>query len=259
MPLSNSIITLTTDFGVRDGFPAAMHGVVLSINPRVRIVDLCHAIRPGDIAHGAYILATVIPYFPKETIHAAVIDPGVGTERHILAVRTQDQTFIAPDNGLLGYILQQNPDAEVRHLENPKLWLEKPSFTFHGRDIMAPVAAHLSLGIPFFEVGPVANSWEPAPFPPVKKKQEHIQGYVIHIDHFGNLITNIPGEYTGTLTIGDHQIETRARTFSGGAPGEPVIVMGSSGWLEVAVKNDSAANLLKVSVGDTVNLKVSKT
>ncbi|KPL07210.1 hypothetical protein AMJ86_05235 [bacterium SM23_57] len=258
MPLSNSIITLTTDFGVRDGFPAAMYGVILSVNPQVRIVDLCHAIHPGDIAHGAYILTTVAPYFPAGTIHLAIVDPGVGTKRHILVLRTQEQVFIAPDNGLLGYILQQNPDAEVRYLENPKLWLEKPSFTFHGRDIMAPAAARLAMGIPFSEVGPVANFWEPAPLPPMLKKEQYIQGYVIHIDHFGNLITNIPGEYTGTLTIRDHRIETRAQTFSDGTPGEPVMLVGSSGCLEIVVKEDSAANLLKVSVGDTVNLMVNK-
>jgi len=253
-----TIITLTTDFGIRDGFPAAMHGVILSINPEVRIVDLCHGISPGDIAHGAYLLATVTPYFRSGSIHVAVVDPGVGTPRMILAVKTKDQMYIAPDNGLLGYILERQPDAEVRYLENADLWLKNPSSTFHGRDIMAPTAAHLSAGVPFHKVGPIVNTWEPAPFPPAKQTGNMVQGRIIHVDHFGNLITNIPGMTSDSLSIGDRRIEQRGLTFQEGKPGEPIVLVGSSGWLEIAINGDSAVQVLGVTVGDIVTAQVGK-
>jgi len=252
MKSSTPIITLTTDFGIRDGFPAAMHGVILSVNPIARIVDLSHGIAPGDIAHGAYVLTTVTPYFPSGSIHVAVVDPGVGTSRRILAVKTQDQVYIAPDNGLLGYVLQRHADAEVRYLENADLWLENPSFTFHGRDIMAPAAAHLSTGVPFHKVGPIADTWEPAPFPPAKQTGDRVQGHIIHIDHFGNVITNVSGETTGVLSIGARRIEGRGSTFDDGKADEPVVLAGSSGWLEIVVNRGSAARVLDASVGDIV-------
>jgi S-adenosylmethionine hydrolase len=254
MSTTNSIITLTTDFGVRDGFPGAMYGVILSINPCATVVDLSHGISPGDIAHGAYILVTVPPYFSPGTIHVAVIDPGVGTSRKILAVKTDGQIYIAPDNGLLGYVLDRHPEAEIRYLDNPELWLKNPSATFHGRDILAPAAAHLSTGVAFHEVGPIANTWEPAPFPPAQRQGANIQGHIIHIDHFGNLITNIPGENSGELYIGKQRIGGRGRTFSNGKPEEPIVLTGSSGWLEVAVNGGSAALILNASVGDAVTL-----
>ena len=255
MTPANSIITLTTDFGVRDGFPGAMHGVILSINPRATVVDLSHGISQGDIAHGAYILVTVPPYFPVGAIHVAVIDPGVGTSRKILAVKAGEQVYIAPDNGLLGYVLDCHPESEIRHLDNPDLWSKNPSATFHGRDVMAPAAAYLSMDVAFHEVGPIANTWEPAPFPPVKKKGDDLVGHIIHIDHFGNLITNIPGETNGDFYVGSQPIDARGRTFSDVKSEEPLVVTGSSGWLEVAVNSGSAAQLLKASVGDEVSLR----
>jgi S-adenosylmethionine hydrolase len=254
MNTPNSIITLTTDFGVRDGFPGAMHGVILSINPQAKVVDLSHGISPGDIPHGAYILATVPPYFPAGTINVAVIDPGVGTSRKILAVKTDNQIYIAPDNGVLGYVLDHHPEAEVRYLDNPGLWLKNPSATFHGRDIMAPTAAHLSAGVAFHEVGLIANTWEPAPFPPPKKKGDRIHGHIIHVDHFGNLITNIPGETPGDLYVGKQRIADSGRTFGNGKLDEPIVLTGSSGWLEVAVNGGSAALFLNSSVGDEISL-----
>ncbi len=253
------IITLTTDFGIRDGFPAAMRGVILSINPEARVVDLSHDIAPGDIAHGAYILATVPQYFPADSVHVGVVDPGVGTSRRILAVRADERRYIAPDNGLLGYVLQRHPDAEVRLLDNPELWLEHRSSTFHGRDIMAPTAAHLSKGISFSDVGQVANSWEPAPFPPALNKGDVVEGHVIHIDRFGNLVTNISGEMRGTIIIWEHRLDTRVTTFSEGSSGVPVVLIGSSGWLEIAVNGGSAAEIMQVGVGASVSLALDNT
>ena len=252
--MANSLITLTTDFGWRDGFPAALHGVILSINPKAHAIEISHEISPGDIAHGAYIMATVPQYFPHGTIHVAVIDPDVGTSRRILAAKAEDGVFIAPDNGLLGYVLDRCPDAKVRFLDNPELWLPNPSSTFHGRDIIAPTAAHLSKGIPFSNVGPIANSWEPAPFPPPRKRKSAIQGHIIHIDHFGNLVTESSGDLDGIVCLGDHRLETRVRTFAEGKPELPMVLVGSSGWLEIAVNGDSAEKLLKVSVGDIVEI-----
>jgi len=252
--MTNPIITLTTDFGFRDGFPAAMHGVILSINPHALVVNISHAISPGDIAHGAYLLATVPQYFPTSTIHVAVVDPGVGTSRHILAVQAVNHMYIAPDNGLLGYVLHRQPEAEVRYIENPDLWLSNPSSTFHGRDIMAPIAAYLSKGILFSSVGSVANIWEPAPFPPPLKRGNRFQGHIIHVDHFGNLVTNLPGNLEGVIRIGNQRLETRVRTFADGKPGIPVVLVGSLEWLEIAINHDSAAKILKATVGDIVEL-----
>ena len=254
-----SIITLTTDFGIRDGFPAAMLGVVLSINPEVRVVDLCHDIAPGDIAHGAYILATVPQYFPAGSVHVAVVDPGVGSARKILAVRAFERLYIAPDNGLLGYVLQRCSDAEVRFLDNQELWLEHPSATFHGRDVMAPAAAYLSKGIPFSDVGPVANSWEPAPYPPALNKGDVIEGHIIHVDRFGNLVTNISGEMRGTVIVGEHHLDTRVSTFAEGTSNIPVVLTGSSGWLEIAVNGGSAAEIIQKGVGAPVSLVLDRT
>ena len=252
------MISLTTDFGIRDGFPAAMHGVILSINPDARIIDITHAISPGNIAHGAYILTSVSPYFPENTIHVVVVDPGVGTSRSILVVKTKLHTYIAPDNGLLGYILEQNPQAEVRVLANSELWLDNPSSTFHGRDIMAPTAAHLSNGISFSDVGPIANSWEPAPFPPVKRSGDVLYGHIIHIDHFGNLITNISGECRGIIHLKNHQIEKWVKSFGEADPGHPAVLIGSANWLEIVAKDDSAADMLNVSAGDRVELHLKE-
>lgn len=255
----SSIVTLTTDFGLRDGFPAAMRGVILSVNPEAQIVDLSHDIAPGDISHGAYVLARVPQYFPAGSVHVGVVDPGVGSARKILAVQSGESFFIAPDNGLLGYVLQGHPDAEVRFLDNRELWLEHPSMTFHGRDIMAPVAAHLSKGISFSEVGPIANSWEPAPFPPALNRGDVIEGHVIHVDRFGNLVTNIYGEMGGTLIVGEHRLNRRVDTFAEGEPNVPVVLAGSSGWLEVAVNGGSAADMMQVGVGITVRLIMDRT
>lgn len=254
-----SIITLTTDFGMRDGFPAAMRGVILSVNPEAQVVDLCHEIAPGDISHGAYVLATIPQYFPAGSVHVAVVDPGVGSARKILAVRADERLYIAPDNGLLGYVLQRCPDAEVRYLDNQGLWLEYPSMTFHGRDVMSPTAAYLSKGVLFPEVGPVANSWEPAPFPPALHKGDVIEGHVVHVDRFGNLVTNISGEMQGTVMIEEHRLDARVSTFAEGGSDIPVVLAGSSGWLEVAVNGGSASDMMQVSVGAPVRLVLVRT
>jgi S-adenosylmethionine hydrolase len=167
--------------------------------------------------------------------------------------------YIAPDNGLLGYVLVRCPNAEVRVLDNRELWLEHPSMTFHGRDIMAPAAAHLSMGVPFSEVGPVANSWEPAPFPPALHKGDAIEGHVIHVDRFGNLVTNISGEIRGTVIVGKHRFDRRVDTFAEGASNVPVVLAGSSGWLEVALNDGSAADMMQTGVGTPVRLVLDRT
>ena len=152
-----SIITLLTDFGTADGYAGIMHGVILRINPQATVVDLCHDIPPQDVQAAAFVLATAYPYFPAETIHVAVVDPGVGSERRAIAVRTPRGTFVAPDNGLLSYILAREPVSEAVHLTEARYWLSPLSSTFHGRDLFAPVAAYLSLGVPLPEMGPALH------------------------------------------------------------------------------------------------------
>jgi len=187
--MSDSIITLSTDFGTRDGFVGIMKGVILSIAPDARIVDVGHWIRPQDILEGQFLLMRAVPYFPKRTIHVAVVDPDVGTSRRPIVVETSEALFVGPDNGLFTPWLN---GANVYHLNREKYHLENPSATFHGRDIFSPVAAHLASGTSPAELGDPIKDPVIMEIPKPKIKGGTIRGEVIHIDYFGNLITNIP-------------------------------------------------------------------
>ena len=186
------IITLTTDFGAQDWFAGAMKGSILSINPHAHIVDITHCVSPGDIRAGAFSLAASCRFFPEGTIHVAVVDPGVGGGRKAIAVRTPAQFFVGPDNGVLSAALRDQKIEAVHRLENPKYLLSFVSRTFHGRDVFAPVAAHLSLGLPIRKLGPAQADWVRLPFPAIDSGRDRIDGEVVYIDRFGNGITNIP-------------------------------------------------------------------
>ena len=195
------LITLLTDFGTRDAYVGSLKGVILSLNPEVRLVDLSHEVDPQDIRAGAFMLAEAAAYFPPGTIHLAVVDPGVGSRRRALAARCRGHYWVGPDNGLFHLIFNRAPDLAMVSLENPAYFRPRVSATFHGRDIFAPVAAHLSLGVDLDDFGPRVTDPVSLAFPEPEFGPETIQGEIISVDRFGNLISNIPAG-SGDLPTG---------------------------------------------------------
>ncbi len=251
-----SIITLLTDFGLRDGYVASMKGVILGINPEATPVDISHLIPPQDVRSAAFVLFTTYEYFPDETVHLAVVDPGVGTGRRAIAVRTPSCFFVGPDNGIFSFILRKEKNSEARVLENPRFRREPVSMTFHGRDIFAPAAAYLTRGESFESLGPVC---EPVTLPwsaPVVGSRR-IEGEIIHIDHFGNAITNITLEeleeqapaQNWAVRVGETVVSSIYDTYGTGRPGEVLALAGSSGFIEIAVNQGSAADALGLKAG----------
>lgn len=257
--MSHPIITLTTDFGQGSTYVAAMKGVILRHNPQVHIVDLTHDIPPQDIHHAAFFLAATIPFFPEEVIHVAVVDPGVGTTRALLYLEIDGHRLLAPDNGCCSRLIEpgQAP-SRVICLESQKYWRSNPSATFHGRDILAPVAAHLSLGLDPTRLGPKAASFERLAIPTPTERAGQIEGEVIYIDRFGNLITNIPATSVerfgprSCVQVASRLVGRIVSTYGDAAAGECVALVSSFGLLEVAVAGGSAAELLGLRRGAKV-------
>ena len=257
-----AFVTLTTDFGTDNPYVATMKGVILSINPQVTIVDICHTVKPQNIAQAAFLLSTTYRYFPEGTIHVVVVDPGVGTERNAILLITAQAFFLAPDNGVLSYIVEEaSPELDAIALTNARFWLSPVSDTFHARDIFAPVAAHLSLGIPPREFGYPIDSISTFPIPrPQIGEDGLLIGHVTHIDHFGNVITNIQRE---DLPRGRLFIEVRGHIIDGlsqsYAEGEELLaIIGSSERLEVSIMNGSAARFLRAKMGDEVKVGINR-
>ena len=269
-------IVLTTDFGLADPYAGVMRGVVLGINPGATVIDLTHLIQPQNVRQAAFVLGASYRFFPAGSIHVAVVDPGVGTKRRASLLVTPLASFVAPDNGILSYVvgdyLERIPERggtvalpsplAAYSLDNPRYWLHPVSRTFHGRDVFAPVAAHLTLGVAPEDLGrPVEELvWLAAPQP--KTVDGAIHGEVVYADHFGNLVTNIPA---GTLEQRwEIQVEIKgcricglAATFGEGEPGPAgglLALVGSHGYLEVAVRNGSAALTLDAGVGEPVRV-----
>jgi len=252
---------MTTDFGMQDGNVGVMKGVIYGLNPQVRIVDLSHDIEPRKITQAAFVLSRHYRYFPAGTIHLVVVDPGVGSERRALIVQTAEASFVAPDNGVLTYVVRDARRA-IKHIidiTNPRFWLDHISPVFHGRDIFAPVAAHLSLGVPVFAFGEEVDDLVTFPLPQVERGGGELKGQVAHIDRFGNLLTNI---YRRDLLswreikvrVGNRELAGLSRTYADGQEGEVIAYIDSSEELAVAVVNGSARDLLGAQVGDEVEV-----
>jgi len=272
----NAIITLTTDFGLADAYVAAMKGVILDINREATIIDVCHTIAPQNIAQAAFILSTAHQFFPARTIHVVVVDPGVGTERKAIILRTPRFDFVAPDNGILSYVIEPflkerlrpvqrqaalPPELEAVSITRPEFWRSPVSPTFHGRDIFAPVAARLSLGATPEEFGEVIRSITLLPeHRPYQESAGTLVGRIVHIDQFGNLITNFKREDLPeepfAVEVSNRFISRLSRTYG---EGEGLLALiGSSGYLEIAVKGGSARDFLGAAVGDDVKIKLGK-
>lgn len=261
------IITLLTDFGIKDGYPGVMKGVIWSIAPDAHIADLTHSISPQDVMAGALALGRVAPYFPPGTVHIGVVDPGVGTQRRPIAVQIGDSFFVGPDNGLATLLLEraeQNGEiVTVVHLDKQRFWLPTVSNVFHGRDIFAPVGAWLASKTPLTELGtPISDPMRLA-LPRPQAFAEGWRGAVLHIDHFGNLATNIHRSLispeAGVLVrIGTAEIDGLSRTFGDGVPGSLIALIDSSDYLSLCVVNGSAAERLGVKTGDTIEVRIKK-
>jgi len=273
----SAIITLTTDLGLTDAYVAAMKGVIFGINPEAKLIDICHTIKPQNIPQAAFVLSTAYQFFPEKTIHLVVVDPGVGTERRAIILRTPSADFVAPDNGVLSYVLQQcksvkgrlinnrqqvelKPGMEAVTITKPQFWRSPVSPTFHGRDIFAPVAARLSLGFPPIDFGETITSVTMLPLPhPYQAPDGSLVGHILHIDSFGNLITNIKSDdlpqtkRTITIEVGNHLIAGLSRTYAQGRG--LLALIGSSGYLEVSLKGGSACALLNAEVGNEVKMR----
>lgn len=262
--MSRTMITLTTDFGGGSPYVAQIKGVILSIQPQAVLIDMTHAVSPQNVRQAALVLEDVTPRFPEGSIHVAVVDPGVGTDRRLLAAEIGGRYYIAPDNGLLGRLVGSVPAARVVALTQRGYWLPGVSATFHGRDIMAPVAAHLSLGAALEDVGDPCDRLTQLDWPQVKGDKNRLQGEILAIDSFGNLITNISQDLLAAGAADSAAVQCGGRTISGLAdtygrhtPGTLIALVGSSNRLEIAVVNGSAAVALRAEVGDAVSVALT--
>jgi S-adenosyl-L-methionine hydrolase (adenosine-forming) len=251
-------IALLTDFGTSDYYVGAMKGVIVSIDPDASIVDITHEIEPQNIASAAFILRACYEDFPKGTIFLCVVDPGVGSERRAIIAQTESYIFVGPDNGLFSFILKKT--ATIHAIENETYFRYPVSSTFHGRDIFAPVAAHLSKGVGLMEFGPqISDSVVLPDSHPWQISESTIEGSVIHIDRFGNLVTNIPASVAGrfdVIEIGDTRITQLKRTYADGRSDEPFAIVGSAGFIEISFNRGSAAQTLKASYDTKVTLRL---
>lgn len=256
----NKCITLLTDFGDRDVYVGVMKGAIAQINPLLKIVDLTHHIPPQDLLAARFALLNAYPYFPPGTVHVAVVDPGVGSSRRGIAIQLTSGYVVCPDNGLSSGTL----DSAIAAVEltNSQYWrVPNPSYTFHGRDIFAPVGAHLATGVPLSRLGQRVDldSLVRLDLPPIEVNQPHIIGSIQYIDHFGNLITNIQGELLEgkSWQIIIKNIEIRSgRTYSDVSTGQAVSLIGSHSWVEIAVNGGSAAQQFQLTEKDQVQLTI---
>ena len=259
------IITLMTDFGTSDHYVGVMKGVVLDINPQVQIVDITHAIPPQDIHGAAFLIDSAHRYFPIGTIHVIVVDPGVGSERRAIVCQTETAYFVCPDNGTLSHILRNEERSHTVAVENAAYLLPQVSNTFHGRDIFAPVAAHLSHGIPLAKLGSPVPQLVQLPIPKPRVTDTAILGHIVWIDSFGNLVTDISREILESLEerngvvicAGSARIDHLNRSYAESAAGEVLAIVGSFNRLEISINQGNAAQILGLKRGDRITIRMT--
>lgn len=254
------IVTLLTDFGLSDVYVGVMKGVIAQINPTLKVIDLTHDIPPQNLAAARFCLMNAVPYFPEKTIYIAVVDPGVGSSRRGVAIEFAGGFLVGPDNGIFSGVISQNPAISAVELTNSFYWrTASPSTTFHGRDIFAAVGAHLASGVPLMELGTVINPESLVELAVVecREKDGSIEGCIQYIDRFGNLITNIPGNLVigknWTVEIAGVNISGK-KTYSDSPIGSLIALVGSHGWVEIAINNGNAQSQLQLNYGDQVKV-----
>lgn len=261
----SQIITLTSDFGLQDQYVSSMKAVILGLAPDVRLIDISHDIPAQDIMAGAWVIRNSAFLFPKNTVHLVVVDPGVGTERHPIVLKIDDQYFVGPDNGIFSLFYDEY-EYEAIKLNKEKYWRKDRSRTFHGRDIFAPIAAHLINGVSLKELGDPINDLVTYHWAVPIGDKDGLQGWVVHIDRFGNLITNISedliedmiGRRKVRIYVGNTMIDHLVNTFGDVEEGDPAAFIGSSGMLEIGINKGNAAKLLSVDKGAQVSLVLQK-
>jgi S-adenosylmethionine hydrolase len=257
------LVTLSTDFGAASPYVAAMKGVLLGVNRDARLLDLSHSLPPQNIRHAAYFLAQAVPYFPDNTLHVCVVDPGVGSERAILYAEAGSQRLLAPDNGCLTEVLKVlGGPTQIRRLTEQKFWRKSISSTFHGRDIFAPAAGHLSHGLNPAELGPEVTDMVQLELPQPRRGESWLEGEVAFVDDFGNLISNVPVEMLPSkfeVTVGDQNIRHYVRSYAEAKPGELIALISSDGHLEIALVNGNAAHKLRADSGTAVTVRTEPT
>lgn len=257
----SSIITLTTDFGLKDHYVSVMKAVMLSIDPGLRFIDISHEIPPQDVMAGAWVVRNSAMHFPPGTVHLVVVDPGVGTSRKPVGIKIRDQYFIGPDNGIFS-LIAEDYEYEAFQLINETYWLDNRSATFHGRDIFAPAAAHLATGVPIGKLGEPLEQLVTYRWALPIADRDGVQGWVVHIDRYGNLITNIPSGMVGDtgenralrIYVGNTILKEIVTTFADVPEGEPAAYIGSSDNLEVAINKGNAQKMLGVEKGAQVSI-----
>jgi len=261
--MAKPILTLTTDFGLADHYVGVVKGVILSICPEARIVDISHEAAPFDIAEGAYLIAQAWRYFPQKTVHLVVVDPGVGTARRPIVMQAAGHFFVAPDNGVLSMIYSREKH-KIRLISAERYFRRPVSHTFHGRDIFAPVAAHLAKGVPAARMGKTIDDYlRPLFEKPQQTGKRTWSGRILKIDHYGNIVTNFSAaDFPGLerrdflLTVGSRQVGVLARNYAEAAQGELFAIVGSSGYLEVSGNQISAARQTGCQSGAPVELNL---
>lgn len=253
------LITLLTDFGTQDTFVGVLKGVIHRISPDVTTVDLTHHVPPQDIAAGAFALGVSHAYFPPGTVHLAIVDPGVGTSRRPVAAHIGECVYVCPDNGLLSHVLAQETLHEAVTLDNAQYHLSSVSRTFHGRDIFAPVAAHLAAGVPLANLGTPLDSLMTFPLSRPDVLPEHTVSHIVYIDVFGNVFLDVTKDILDTweefqIDIPGQRVDGPVDSYSAVSDGQPLVLFGSSGYLEIAVRNGNAARQFRLRVGDTLLL-----
>ena len=259
-----SLITLLTDFGTQDHYVASMKGVILSIHSRCALVDITHQVTPHNVEEAAFLLANAYSFFPKGTIHLCVVDPGVGGPRKAILMMAGGHFFVGPDNGLFTLVAWRENVKGVIALTRSRFFLPAVSATFHGRDIFAPVAAHLSLGVKPQAFGSRIEDWVKLKFPQPRIREGKLSGEIIHIDAFGNLITNVREQglfefargSSPVLRVGRRTIRGIRRGYWEGKPSEPMALIGSSGFLEISVREGNAREVLRLKKGDRVQIQL---
>jgi len=267
-----SIITLTTDFGTDDEYAGIMKGAILSLNPSAVIVDITHHIDPQDLVRAAYTIYSSYRYFPQGTVHVVVVDPTVGSDRKIIAFKKTDHIFLAPDNGVLTLLINEGNIDSITRIDNTSYFLKPVSRTFHGRDIFAPVSAHLSMGVPIKKLGPPVAQNKLiclSILEPYFSDNGELVGSIISIDHFGNLITNINldnlekidhtvSDKKLCINVGRDKITGLSQNYSTAMTGHPLAIIGSRGYLEISVNGGNAANHFMAEKGDVVRISTVK-
>ena len=260
------MITLTTDFGLKDPYAAEMKAVILGISPNAVIIDITHEVAKFNVRMGAYVLSSAAPYFPRGTIHVAVVDPGVGTQRRPILIQTKQGFFVGPDNGILVMATENQGIKRIYEITNPKFMLSKVSSTFHGRDVFAPAAAHLAGRVNPAEFGPEIHEITKPEFAKVTKRKNVLFGEVLHVDNFGNIITNVRETELARIRVKervnvelpDHKLKLKfCRAYADAKPQQPLALIGSQGYLEIAMNQGDAAAEFNTKVGDKVTVSLS--